>query len=121
MSSKGLSGRCQPWGAWRIAQGVIIGAVAKLLSRDHTRALWERSAGAHLILENNVESVDDTGNVTKDGQADVNAEVSTTATLQKDTHGREDDGKEDFANVAGGERHVGGCEVPPMDRQSRSN
>lgn len=33
---------------------------------------------------------------TKDGQADVDAEVGTTATLEKDTHGREDDGKEDF-------------------------
>lgn len=76
-------------------------------------------AATHLILENNVESVDDTGNVTwrrqdglvgcaegtgpgsgpkltKDGQADVDAEVSTAATLEKDTDGREDDGKEDL-------------------------
>lgn len=68
-------------------------------------------APAHLILENDVQSVDDTGNVTKDGQADVDAEVSTTATLQKDTDGRKDDGKEDFANVAGGERHVGGLKT----------
>jgi hypothetical protein len=37
--------------------------------------------------------------LTKDGQADVDAEVSTTATLQKDTDGRKDDGKQNFLRI----------------------
>ena len=61
-----------------------------------------------LVLQNDVQSVDDTGNVTQDGKEDVNEEVGTAATLEEDTHGREDDGKEDLADVASSERHVVG-------------
>jgi len=59
-----------------------------------------------LILEDDVQSVDDTGNVTQDGEENVDAEVGTAAALKEDTDGREDDGKDDLADVAGGERHV---------------
>ena len=44
--------------------------------------------------------MDDTGNVTQDGQTDVDKKVSTTAALQEDAQRREDDGKNDLANVA---------------------
>jgi hypothetical protein len=60
-----------------------------------------------LVLQNDVQSVDDTGNVTQNGEEDVDEEVGTTATLEEDTHGREDDGKEDLADVA--EANVSPC------------
>jgi hypothetical protein len=63
-----------------------------------------------LVLQNNVQSVDDTGNVTQDGEEDVDEEIGAATALEEDTHGREDDGKDDLANVASGERHVVGCE-----------
>lgn len=63
-----------------------------------------------LVLQNDVQSVDDTGDVTQDGKEDVDEEVGTAATLEEDTHGREDDGKEDLADVASSERHVVGWE-----------
>lgn len=44
--------------------------------------------------------MDDTGNVTHNGQADVDEQVSTTSALQEDTHWREDDGEDDLADVA---------------------
>lgn len=44
--------------------------------------------------------MDDAGNVTQDGEEDVDAEVGTTAALEEDTNGREEDGKEDLADVA---------------------
>lgn len=52
--------------------------------------------------------MDNTGDVTQDGQQDVDAEVSTTAALQEDTDGREDDGKNDLEDIGSGESHVGG-------------
>lgn len=52
--------------------------------------------------------MDDAGNVSQNGEQDVDEEVGTATTLEEDTHGREDDGKDDLANIAGGERHVGG-------------
>jgi hypothetical protein len=51
------------------------------------------------------------GNVTKDGQQDVDEEISTAATLEENTEGREEDGKDDLADVGSGERHVVGLVV----------
>lgn len=59
-----------------------------------------------LVLEDNVKSVDDSGNVTEDGQEDVDEKVGTAAALHKHTQRRQDDGKDDLADVASGERHV---------------
>ena len=61
---------------------------------------------ARLVLENDVQGVDDTGNVTQDGQQDVDEEVGIAAALKEDTERREEDGKDDLADIAGGERHV---------------
>jgi hypothetical protein len=44
--------------------------------------------------------VDDSGNVTKDGQQDVDEEVGATATLEEDTKRREEDGDDDLDDVA---------------------
>ena len=38
--------------------------------------------------------------LTQDGEEDVDEEVSTAATLEEDTQRREDDGKDDLADVA---------------------
>ena len=70
---------------------------------------WGGGGPPSLILQNDVESVDDTRQVTQDGEQDVDEEVGTTATLEEDTNGGQDDGKENLADVASGERHVGGC------------
>lgn len=60
-----------------------------------------------LKFENDVQRVDDTRNVTQDRQQDVDEEISIAAALEEDTQRREDDGEEDLADIAGGERH--GC------------
>lgn len=57
-----------------------------------------------LILQDDVERVNDSGDVTEDCQQDVDEEVGATATLEEDTDGREDDGKEDLADVAAKEQ-----------------
>jgi len=58
-----------------------------------------------LILEDDVQGVNDAGNVTKDCQQDVDEEVSTTSALEEDTKRWEDDGENDLADVACGEGH----------------
>jgi hypothetical protein len=61
-----------------------------------------------LILQDDVQSVDDTREVTQDGEQDVDEEITAASALEEDTDRREDDGKDDLADVAGGERHDGG-------------
>ena len=60
-----------------------------------------------LKLKNDIQSVNDTRNVTEDGQQDVDEEISIAATLEEDTQRWEDDGKKDLADIACGERHGG--------------
>lgn len=43
--------------------------------------------------------MDNSRNVTKDGEQDVDEEISIAASLQEDTERREDDGKNDLADV----------------------
>jgi len=50
--------------------------------------------------------MEDTGNVTKYGQENVETQITATSLFQKDTKRWEEDGKNDFAKVAGCERHV---------------
>jgi hypothetical protein len=63
--------------------------------------------------------VDDTGDVTQDGQQDVDEEISTASALQEDTDGRQEDGKNDLADIAGGERHDV-CLFCKSSREARS-
>lgn len=44
--------------------------------------------------------MDDTRDVSEDGQTDIDQEISTAASLEEDTDWREDDGKDDLADVA---------------------
>ena len=50
--------------------------------------------------------MDDTRDVTQNGQQDVDEEVTMASALQEDTDGRQEDGKNDLADIAGGERHL---------------
>ena len=49
----------------------------------------------------NVQSVDDTRDVAEDRKQDVDEEVGIATSLEEDTKRREDDGKDDLADVAG--------------------
>jgi hypothetical protein len=51
------------------------------------------------------------GNVTEDGQQDVDEEVGIASALEEHADGREEDGEHDLDEVAGGERHGGGVWV----------
>lgn len=62
--------------------------------------------GWGLVFQNDVEGVEDTGNITKDGQENVEAQITAASLFQKDTKRGEEDGKNDFANVASCEGHV---------------
>jgi len=53
--------------------------------------------------------MDDTWDVTKDCQQDVDQKVCTATTLEEDAERWEDDGKDNLADVAGSERHVDEC------------
>lgn len=55
--------------------------------------------------------MDDTGQVGQAGQEDVDEQIGTAATLEEDTQRRQEDGKQDLADVAGGERHGDGVVV----------
>lgn len=65
----------------------LVGALASVL-------LGRRHLGHH------IQSVNDTGDPTQDGQTDVDQEVGTAATLKEDTKRREDEGEEDLADIA---------------------
>lgn len=61
-----------------------------------------------LILQNNIEGVDNAGDVTKNGQQNVDKKIRAAAALEKDTQRREDDGEEDFEDVGCSEDHCEG-------------
>lgn len=50
----------------------------------------------------NIQGVDDTGDVTQDGEQDVNEQIRTASALEEDTQRGQEDGKDDLANVAVG-------------------
>ncbi|RDW86807.1 uncharacterized protein DSM5745_03449 [Aspergillus mulundensis] len=50
-------------------------------------------------LLGNVHGVDDTRDPTQDRQTDVDEEVSTASALKKDSKRRQDEGKDELANV----------------------
>ena len=51
-------------------------------------------------MSENVQGVDDTGDVTQDGKQDVDEEVGTASALEEDTDRRQDDGEDDLDDVA---------------------
>lgn len=44
--------------------------------------------------------MNDTGNITQDCQEDIDTEITTDPPFEEDTNGREEDGKDDFDDVA---------------------
>ncbi len=44
--------------------------------------------------------MNDSRNVAKDGEEDVDEQVGITTALKEDTNGRENDGEDNFADVA---------------------
>lgn len=48
----------------------------------------------------NIQGVDDTGDVTQNGQQDVDQQIGTTSALEEDTDGRQKDGEDDFDDVS---------------------
>ena len=55
-----------------------------------------------MLLDEDIQGVDDTGDVTQDGEQDVNEEVGSASALEEDTDGRQDDGEDDLDDVAAG-------------------
>lgn len=52
-----------------------------------------------LVLENDVQSMYDSRDPSQNCQKNIDEQVSSTASLEKDTQGREDDSDKDLANV----------------------
>lgn len=53
----------------------------------------------------NLQSVDDSGNVTENRQEHIDAKVGIETTLEEDTDGRQEDGKDDLDDVAAKRRN----------------
>lgn len=47
----------------------------------------------------NVQSVNDTGDVTQDGQTDVDEQVSSASTFKEHSQRRKEDGEDDLADI----------------------
>lgn len=58
--------------------------------------------------QQHIQSVDDSGNVTENGQQDVDEEIGTATAFQEDTDWGDEDGEDDFDNVGSGEGHCEG-------------
>lgn len=58
-------------------------------------------------MRQNIQSVNDSWNVTQDGQQDVDEEVGIASALEEDTERWQHDGEDDLDDVACGERHGG--------------
>lgn len=58
------------------------------------------STASWLVVRGDLQSVDDTGDITQDGEKDVDEEVTSTSTFEEDTQRWEDDGNDDFADVS---------------------
>jgi len=52
-----------------------------------------------LILQDDIECVDDSGDVTQKGEEDVDQQVSATPSLESNTERRENNSKNDLADV----------------------
>jgi hypothetical protein len=52
------------------------------------------------LSSKHIHGVDDTRDPSKNGQTDVDQEISTTSALQEDTQRRQDDGEDDLADVS---------------------
>jgi len=53
----------------------------------------------HLVLEDDVESVNDTGNVTEDREQDVDPEIRVATSFEEDSERRDEDSTDDFDDI----------------------
>jgi hypothetical protein len=76
-------------------------------SRDEPCLLDPRRVpgSTDLVLEDNVQSVDDTRDVAQNREDDVEEQVRVAATLEEYTQGGQDNGKDDLAQIACGDSH----------------
>lgn len=58
------------------------------------------STASWLMVGRNLQGVDDTGDITQDGEKDVDEEVTSTSTFEENTQRWEDDGNDDFADIS---------------------
>lgn len=63
--------------------------------------------------------MDDTGDITQDGEQDVDEEISIASALEEDTQRWEDNGEDDFADVAG-EKCIGQLELRYRGERAKS-
>jgi hypothetical protein len=68
---------------------------------------WEEGA-ARLVFADDVQGVDDSGDVAEDGQQDVEEQARVAAELEEDAERGKHDGEEHLADVASGESHFDG-------------
>jgi hypothetical protein len=87
--------------------GRVIGPLC-FSSHRVVRHRFVLSSVGRLVLEDDVEGVYDSGDITEDCQEDVDAKVGSTAALEEDSEGWEDDGNDNLADVASGEGHFDG-------------
>lgn len=59
-----------------------------------------------LVLQDDVESMDDTRDVSKTSEGDVDEEVASTALLKHHSQRGEDDGKDELKDIGAGKSHV---------------
>ena len=71
---------------------------------------WKCKALTNLVLQDDVQGVDDSGNVAEDCEEDVDTEIGTAASLEEDSERREEYGEDDLADVASGESHCDGVD-----------
>ena len=69
----------------------------------------ERNGRVLLKLENDVNSVDNTRNVTQNRQQDVDEEIGIAAAFEEHAERREEDGEDELDDVASGEGHCCRC------------
>lgn len=63
--------------------------------------------------------MDDTGDITQDGEQDVDEEISIASALEEDTQRWEDNGEDDFADVAG-EKCIGQLELSTEAKERKA-
>jgi len=90
---------------------IVLEFTGYLIPSPITRAqVWvERSHVARLrlelVLEDNVQGVDDTGDVSQDCQKNVDEEISSASSFKEDTQRGDKDCTNDLDNIAASGRH----------------
>lgn len=77
-----------------------------IVRNSRCRAVTKRmELSGTLVLEDDIQGMDDTRNITQYCQENVDEEVGIATALEKNTKRREEDGEDDLADVACSEWH----------------